>query len=119
MFGVGLTSWSLWWHDPKAPPLAFGLMWLAIGVIYLWFFLNMPYRITLTEDGTVEFISLWRRRRVRLDEIKSIKPAGSQFGFLMVRTERRKIRILAQFDDFHDFLARLQARHPGVELRGC
>jgi hypothetical protein len=118
-FGVVLTSWSLWWPDPKAPPLPFGLIWFAISAIYLIYFLHLPHRITLAEDGTVEFISLWRRRTVRADEIKSIKPEGTQFGFFMVRTARRKIRILAQFDEFHDFLARLRASHPGVELRGC
>ena len=118
-FGVGLTSWSFWWPGPRAPPLPIGLIWFAISAFYLWFFLKTPYRITLAEDGTVEFISILRRRRVRLDEIKSIKPAGSQLGILMVRTEGAKISILAQFDGFHDFLTRLRARHPGVELRGC
>ena len=67
----------------------------------------------------MEFVSVLRRLTVRADEIKSIKPEGTQLGFFMVRTERRKIRILGQFDGFHDFLAQLQARHPGVELRGC
>jgi hypothetical protein len=119
MFGIGLTSWSLWWPNAKAPPLPFGLIWFAISAIYLIYFLRLPHRISLNEDGTVEFISILRQRTVRADEIKSIQPEGTQFGFFMVRTERGKIRILAQFDGFHDFLARLQARHPGVELRGC
>ncbi len=104
---------------PKAPPPMAGAMFLVIMAIYGLWILNLPTRITLAADGTVEFISLWRRRTMRADEIKSIKPEGSHFGFFVVRTDRTKIRILAQFDNFHDFLTRLQALHPAVELRGC
>jgi hypothetical protein len=67
----------------------------------------------------VEFISLLRRRTVRAQEIRSIKPAGAHVGFLVARTDRGRIRLLAQFDGFHDFLSRLKAMHPGLELRGC
>ena len=106
-------------QSPKAPPPLVGLIFLVfIGSNLVWV-LSLPYRITLAGDGTIEFTSVLRRQTVRADEIRSIKPEGSQFGFFMVRTDRRKIRILAQFDGFHDFLARLQAMHPNVELRGC
>ena len=84
----------------------------------MWLF-GLPLPDYPRRGWDVEFISLLRRQTVRADEIKSIKPEGSQFGFFMVRTDRSKIRILAQFDGFHDFLARLQALHPNVELRGC
>ncbi len=117
--GVAVVIVPAYLHAPKAPPRLVGLMPLAIIVIYLLWCLNLPYRITLAGDGTVEFISLLRRRAVRADEIRSIKPEGGQLGFFVVRTDRTKIRLLAQFDGFHDFLNRLQARHPGVELRGC
>ena len=89
-FGVGLTAWSLLKPGPKAPPLPFGLIWDCIAVIYLVYFLSLPHRITFAEDGTVEFISLLRRRTVRAEEINSIKPVGSQFGFFMVRTGQRQ-----------------------------
>ncbi len=117
--GVGIISWSLFSPHPKAPPLAVGLIWLAIAAIYLFYFLSIPHRLTLATDGTLEFTSLLRRRTLRADEIRSIKPAGAHFGFLVVRTDKGRIRLLAQFDGFHDFLTRLQVLHPGVELRGC
>ena len=106
-------------QSPKAPPPLVGLIFLVFIVVYLVWILGLPYRITFAGDGSIEFISVLRRQTVRAEEIKSIKPEGSQFGFFMVRTDRNKIRILAQFDGFHDFLARLQAMHPNVELRGC
>lgn len=30
-----------------------------------------------------------------------------------------KIRLLSQFDGFHEFVARLKAANPRIELRGC
>jgi hypothetical protein len=120
--GIGAAialSPSLFQGSKGAPPPLVGVLLLAILGLYLGLILCLPYRITLAEDGTVEFISVLRRRTFRAEEIKSIKPAGSQFGFLLVRTDRGKIRLLAQFDGFHDFLTRLEALRPGVELRGC
>jgi hypothetical protein len=106
-------------RDSKAPPPLVGVMFLVMLLLSLGWILSLPTRITLAADGTVEFISRWRQRTMRAEEIRSIKPEGSHLGFLVVRTDRGKIRILAQFDGFHDFLIRLKARHPTVGLRGC
>jgi hypothetical protein len=117
--GVAFSLASSVFQAPKAPPPLVGVIFLVVIGLNLVWILSLPYRITFAEDGTIEFISLWRRRAVRAEEIRSIKPAGSHLGFFTVRTDRRKIRILAQFDGFYDFLTRLKAMHPGVELRGC
>lgn len=118
-FGSAIALSPSLFPCPKAPPPLVGVLLLAIMGLYLGWILSLPYRITLSQDGVVEFISVLRPRTVRAQEIKSIQPDGRQVGFLLVRTDRRKIRIMAQFDGFHDFLARLKAMHPGVELRGC
>jgi hypothetical protein len=119
--GAGTAIIVLPWlfHAPKAPPPLVGVIFLSVIGLNLFWLLSLPYRITLAQDGTIEFISLWRQRVVRTEEVRSIKPEGSHLGFFVVRTDHSKIRMLAQFDDFHDFLTRLQALHPGVELRGC
>lgn len=118
--GVAIAILPSLFQSPKAPPPPVGVIFLVIMVVvYLGWMLSLPHRITFARDGTIEFISLLRRRTVRADEIRSIKPEGSQLGFFMVRTDRSKIRILAQFDGFYDFLTRLKAMHPNVELRGC
>ncbi len=117
--GVAIAVLPSLIQTPKAPPPLFGLIFLVFIVVYLGWILSLPHRITFAGDGTIEFISVWRRRTVRAEEIRSIKPEGSHLGFFTVRTERRKIRILAQFDGFYDFLTRLKAMHPNVELRGC
>lgn len=105
-------------HAPKAPPPLFGAYFLVIICIALFSILNLPHRITLAPDGAIEFISILRRRVLRAEEIRSIKPS-SHLGFFLVRTDGPKIRLLAQFDGFHDFLTRLQGLNPRVELRGC
>jgi hypothetical protein len=117
--GAAITIMPFLIQTPKAPPPLIGGFFLVFIVVYLGWVLSLPHRITFAGDGTIEFISVLRRRTVRADEIKSIKPEGSQLGFFIVRTGHGKIRMLAQFDGFHDFLTRLQALHPVVELRGC
>lgn len=96
-----------------------GLLFLAVVAWNAYWVLSLPQRISVSETGQIEFRSPLRRRRVTSGEVVSIRPAGGQFGFLTVRTARGKIRLLNQFDGFHDFLTELKARNPAVELRGC
>jgi len=52
--------------------------------------------------------------------VKSIKPELLYFGgFVRVRTTRPKITLFTQFHGFHDFLVKLNAMNPQIELRGC
>ncbi len=96
-----------------------GLLFLAVVVWNASWVLSLPQRISVSETGQIEFRSPLRRRTVTSGEVVSIRPDGGQFGFLTVRTARGKIRLLNQFDGFHDFLTELKARNPAVELRGC
>ncbi len=102
----------------KGPPPLFGVIYLVFICIALFSILRLPHQITLAPDDTVEFRSILRTWVVRAGEIRSIKPSA-HLGFFLVRTDGANIRLLAQFDGFHDFLTRLQAMHPLVELRGC
>jgi hypothetical protein len=96
-----------------------GLLFLAVVVWNAYWVLSLPQRISVSETGQIEFSSPLRRRTVTSGEVVSIRPDGGQFGFLTVRTARGKIRLLNQFDGFHDFLTDLKARNPAVEIRGC
>jgi hypothetical protein len=104
----------------QGPPWFMGVFFLAVaginGYIYV---LRVPYRIDVTDDGQVEFISMVRTKRVAVREIRSITPYAGQFGFLSIMTDQGKIRIVNQFDGFHEFLAWLKTKNPSVELRGC
>src|SRR5262245_48350124 len=104
---------------PDSPPTVFALV-LLIGVVLFWVRqLRMPRRIILHEDGRLEFVSPIRRVAMTAQEIASIKPDGSQLGFLTVRWGAGKLRLLNQFDGFHDLVTRIKRLNPGVEIRGC
>ena len=104
----------------QGPPWFMGVFFLAAAGFngYYWV-LRIPHRIEVSADGHIEFISLARRKRFAARDIRSIVPAGSQVGFLVVRTDSGKVLILNQFDGFHEFLAWLKTNNPAVELRGC
>ncbi len=120
LIGIGVAiAIPAFLHESKAPPPLAGVIFVIVILINLIWILRLPHQIILSPDGMVEFVSLLRRRVVRANDIRSIRPHGTQLGFFMVQTEQGKIRIVAQFDGFHDFLTRLKALHPGVELRGC
>ncbi len=76
-FGAAIALSPSLFPGPKAPPPLVGGILLVIFGLYLGWVLCLPYRITLSEDGAIEFISVLRRRTVRAEEIKSIQPAPS------------------------------------------
>jgi hypothetical protein len=103
----------------NGPPRLFGIFWLGmVGWNWYWI-LSFPHTIAVSETGVITFISLLRRRSVSGIEIESIKPERGQFGFLVIRTAHRKIKLLNQFDGFHEFIVNLKTMNPTVELRGC
>ncbi len=101
------------------PPMVIGIFWLGmVSGVWCWI-LSIPYKIQVHETTEIEFISRMRRRGIKAMEIQSIKPERSQFGFLVIRHTGGKIKILNQFDGFHEFIADVKRNNPSVELRGC
>jgi len=90
-------------------------------VCLIWYtLLSYPYRIEIDEKGGITFVSLIKQKRVTPSEIETIQPdPRSQFGFLVIKYSRWKIRLLNQFDDFHDFITNLKTSNPSIKLRGC
>ena len=117
--GLLLVSGVFLSSEGNGPPRLFGILWFGmVGWNWYWI-LSFPHKITISETGEITFVSLLRRRSVSGAEIESIKPDRGQFGFLVVRTANCKIRLLNQFDGFHDFIINLKTMNPSVELRGC
>jgi hypothetical protein len=117
--GIIIVVGPALFQNGAGPPWFFSLIFLVFIVGCAIRILSIPHRIMLHRDETVEFISVLRRRRVPARAIVSIKPEGTTYGFLVVRADNTKIRLLAQFNGFHDFLNRLKAMNPAVKLRGC
>jgi hypothetical protein len=119
MAGIFIISLSLLSNDKNAPPLLFDLFFLAAIVGNALWILSIPHQISLSKEGIIEFKSVLRRRVIKAIDVKSIKPAGFYYGFVIVRATQTKVRLFPQFDGFHDFLVKLKAMNPQVELRGC
>jgi hypothetical protein len=81
--------------------------------------LRAPSSITLHEDGTVEFSALLSRVTIRAQDIESIKPSGSELGYLIVQHSHGKVWLLNQFNQFHEFVLEIKRLNPSIELRGC
>ena len=106
--------------NAKGGPPEFIGIFLLIMAAWFWYFISsLPYQIKVHGNVEIEFVSLLRRRRISPMDIVSIKPYGSQLGFLLVKTNRGKIRLLNQFDGFYEFITNLKAANPSIELRGC
>jgi hypothetical protein len=101
------------------PPEFIGIFLLIMAAWFWYFILSLPYQIKVYGNVEIEFVSLLHRRRVSPMDIVSIKSYGSQFGFLLVKTNRGKIKLLNQFDGFHEFIANLKSANSSIELRGC
>lgn len=104
----------------QGPPWFMGVFFLAVAGFNGYFYvLRVPHRIDVSDDGHIEFISLVGRKRLTAREIFSIAPDSGQVGFFTIKTDQGKIRILNQFDEFHEFIVWLKTNNPSVELRGC
>lgn len=121
LFGasVAMIAFALFHPSHSGPSVPFAMLLAGVVVVNAVWMLSIPHQMVLSQDGTIEFISVLRQRVFRAAEVKSIKPEGLTFGFVMLRANSGKIRLLTQLDGFHDFLANLKAMNPGIELRGC
>lgn len=95
-----------------------GVYMIAWGGFPILRSLTFPQSITMSSDGRIEFTSTLRKKVVYVTGIQSIKPEGLE-SLLVVRANGVRIPLWPQFDGFHDFLARLKAMNPNIELRGC
>lgn len=114
LFGTGM------FQDSKGyPPKFTALIW---GVLILWavyFIITIPYKIIISDSDKIKLVSLACKKDFSLSDIKSIKPAFLEFGFLIMKTTKGKTRIYNQFDKFHEFLEHLESENPAVDIRGC
>lgn len=102
-----------------APPRMVGVVPFAIGLFYAYWVYSTPHRIVFHDTGHVEFISVLRRWRFDVQDIRSIRTSRSMMGFLVVRTSRGTVTLLNQFDGFHEFIVGIRNANPRIELRGC
>ena len=104
--------------EGEPPAIVAGLVLVVFGVI--WFaVLSTPHTINVLQDQRIEFVSVVRKKTVLPSEIHSIRPSGSQLGWLCIRHANGKVSILQQFSGFHMFLTELESANSAIELVGC
>lgn len=104
----------------------FGMPGAVIGAVFIgllgfgsWMQLRVPHTIEWKLVGTIEFRSRLGKTLLTPNEIVSIGLVANQLGYLELRYGERKLVLLNQFDDFHEFLSRLKRENPEVRLQGC
>ncbi len=116
---IAFFALAIWGAARNPPPWFIGFIPLLVIVgIYSQLAL-IPYRIIWCENGAIDFVAWARTRSIRIDDLISIKPDASQVGFLRIKHRLGSFRLLPQFDGFHEFLTRLKAANPNIEMRGC
>ena len=91
----------------------------AVGAVFAYFYLRIPFEIRIHDDHMIEFHSLFRRTRLAPGEIVSVKAKRWALGFIDVRHARGTEHLVSQMDGFHDFLSTLKSLNAGVVIKGC
>jgi hypothetical protein len=103
---------------PRWFDVSFAIFFFSLGSVggtaWVYGALDMCYEFWLSDDGTCEFRSLLRRKRVRAQQIVSLE---LDEGTTNVRYQGGKLHLL-ETDDFADFVARLKELNPGVVIDG-
>lgn len=114
---VGLVLLAV--HGPVLPEVVIFPVWFLVIAIVSGQYLRLPHTIEWSSQGTITFRSYLKSIAMSPRDIVSIQPNQSTIGILKVLYGEKKLNVLSQFDGFHDFLQRLKAENPSVELRGC
>lgn len=101
------------------PPWQVFAVMSAMGAVFGYVYLRIPFEITIHDDHWIEFHSLFRRTRIAPNEIVSVKAKRWALGFIDVRHARGTVHLLSQMDGFHDFISTLKSLNSGVVIKGC
>jgi len=116
--GIGFNLLHSVGTDQWVPAYGVSMVLCLGAVIACIRSLLLPDRIVVRPTGAIEFVAPLRKVVLMPNEIVSIRPTGGEFGFLVIRHATGKLRLLNQFDGFHEFIMQLKAANPGIDLRG-
>jgi len=93
----------------------------ALALLRYWvYLLDMPHKVVCREDGTLTFLSVFRRRVVPADAILSMKVSALYPTYLKFRTSKKKrIVMINHVDGLHKLVQRIRAANPGLKTKGC
>jgi len=134
LFGLAFGAFSLAWvgipvvhgirHGFTGDDIGAIAVFLFIGGLVGWAFYSYAWRdcaaIHLSDDGTCELVTRRRLIRLHVNEIRAVTYKRDDEGFesYSVRYTRGRIGLRSSIADLPDFLTRLQALNPAVDLKG-
>lgn len=101
------------------PPAWVFVFVVAFGIVNGYMWVRFPYLITVQEDGTIQFRSIFRTTTISPLEIKSIQAKPYTLGFIDIAHQRGSVHLLSQFDGLHELLTTLKTINPSMIIRDC
>ncbi len=99
-----------------------GWLLLVLGPIVAYVacsFLRLPQTIELHGDGKLVFRGSGKPKVISARDIRSIEPARSGVGMLVVKHSGGELFLINQFTGFHKLLSALETLNPSIEFKGC
>ena len=116
---VGLSLGTIAGAVEPPPPPPFFVLFALFVTGNGWAVARTVYEIRL-EDDRLELATPLGDRRVRVDDIESIRPAALSDGSVLVLRHRRgRATFAAHFTGMHELLSELKRRNPRIDLVGC
>lgn len=120
-----LVVYGLFTASPLTLLLTVPLLLLWMTPIYAHYF-RRYYEIRLSDEGSCEFRGPLGSKHLRAQQIISVQRndhrawryEGDETEHTLLRFQGGSLVIVQPVDDFDDFLTRLQALNPAVEVRG-
>lgn len=114
-----ILAFNVFWAGVWGPQFVVLPVWLGV-LAWVWYaYLRIPYAIGWREDDTIEIRSPLRRLTLTPQEIVAIKGMFLSPGFLRLKHSGGTVRLMAQMDGLHEFISRVRAANPAVEVKGC
>lgn len=103
--------------------------YLVLGILVLWglallrywvYLLGMPHRINCRGDGSMELLSVLKRREIPLKEVEALRVSAIHPSYLKIFTSKKKtVSMINHVTGMHDLIERIKKENPELTTKGC
>lgn len=110
---AGVTIYNLLVR-PEATNAYYGIPWV-LGVLYIVYtYLKMPYSITLKENDSLVFKSLFGEKEVAIKSLESLRSNFMKFT-ISLRYKGGRIMMLYRIENFKELLGIIKKRNKNLD----
>ena len=93
----------------------------ALALLRYWvFLLSIPHRVCLEGDESLVLHSLFRTKKIPLNEVAALRVSSFYQSYLRIVTSRKKtVPMLNHVDGLHGLIAGIKRVNPDLETKGC